>query len=939
MIRFGTVVTAVGMVAMMTAMAAAPTARSGASPLVAAVTGWTTYHHDNSRDGYDPIAPAFSGGPYGSWTQGVDQAIYAEPLAVGGRVYVATMGDSVYAFNATTGAQVWARTASTALGTAETASHCSFNPGHIGIMGTPVIDPATGILYVVSLTKSPSLKYQMFGLSLADGSTVAGFPVDLSVSPTYQNQRAALALANGRVYVAFGGWVGDCGTYHPIVVSVPTTGGSQDHMYSPQTAGQNAAGIWGPSGIAVDGSGWLYVATGNGNGSYGSTSYPCTNASWDHGDGVIKLSATLGENSFWAPDNATQSWCALSASDTDIGSIGPALLPNGDVLQTGKSGYGWLVNSGALGGFNGQLFQSQIGSCHPDAVFGGLTYYAGRAYVPCDGVGLVAFSINATTHTFNSAPDWVQAVNPGPPIAAMGLIWTRDQGGSNLYGFDPVTGAKRVQQPLGGGANHFGTLSEDGGWVFVPHGSSVTAFDFNAAPCSTTTSPHWFAGCSYQQYSLTGSSGSSWTSMDPSNLSVSFTPGVDSLAVLSASSSLWTSQAGFNQDMGIAVSGGAFPTVAGQPEAWKESGGVSSPASPRSGAFSPNAAFVQTVVPVTAATAYTATLTWKANRPDPYSIWAGAGPIAGAFSPTRITAMLVPATSATVFHKPSTLQYANTGSNGSTWNTIDGTNLSLSFTPPAGSWLAFVSGNADLWTSTAGYNQDLGVSMSGGAYPTTPGQPEAWKESGGAAAYSPNAAFVQAPLAVTGGVSYTANLQWKANRADPGTIWAGAGPVAGHYSTSSLNVVLVPNPAGGSAISNAAQYSNSSSDGATWKALDLNNLKLTLSPATATNYLLSANVDLWTTAIGYGQDIGVMVSGGVYGTGTLITWEESGSTGAYSPNAAFSFGDLSLAGGTTYTVWLVWKANHAAAGVTIYAGAGPVSGRYSPASLTAIALN
>ena len=105
-----------------------------------------------------------------------------------------------------------------------------------------------------------------------------------------------------------------------------------------------------------------------------------------------------------------------------------------------------------------------------------------------------------------------------------------------------------------------------------------------------------------------------------------------------------------------------------------------------------------------------------------------------------------------------------------------------------------------------------------------------------------------------------------------------------------------------------------------------------------TNFLLSANVDLWTTVIRYGQDIGVMVSGGTFGTGKVVTWEESGSVGTFSPNAAFAFGDVALVGGTTYTVWLAWKTNRSAAGIAIYAGAGPVNAKFSPTWLTATAL-
>ena len=70
------------------------------------------------------------------------------------------------------------------------------------------------------------------------------------------------------------------------------------------------------------------------------------------------------------------------------------------------------------------------------------------------------------------------------------------------------------------------------------------------------------------------------------------------------------------------------------------------------------------------------------------------------------------------------------GSSGA-WVDADTANLTVPFTPPAGSWVALVSANGDMFTSTAGYNQDIGVALTGGAYPTAPGQPEAWKESGG----------------------------------------------------------------------------------------------------------------------------------------------------------------------------------------------------------------
>jgi hypothetical protein len=82
-----------------------------------------------------------------------------------------------------------------------------------------------------------------------------------------------------------------------------------------------------------------------------------------------------------------------------------------------------------------------------------------------------------------------------------------------------------------------------------------------------------------------------------------------------------------------------------------------------------------------------------------------------------------------------------------------------------------------------------------------------------------------------------------------------------------------------------------------------------------------------------------MVSGGAYGAGMLVAWKESGGfAGTYSPNAAFVTTDLHLQGGNTYKAWVVWKTNRYAPSSTIWSGAGPITGGYSPTSLTALVL-
>jgi hypothetical protein len=261
------------------------------------------------------------------------------------------------------------------------------------------------------------------------------------------------------------------------------------------------------------------------------------------------------------------------------------------------------------------------------------------------------------------------------------------------------------------------------------------------------------------------------------------------MALLDGNVDLWTSTAGYNQDVGISVTGGtAYPTKAGQPEAWKESGGFA-------GTFSPNAAFVQTMIPLNANTTYTIKLTWKANKLSPASaaIWAGAGPIGNQYSPTRLTLQFVPSTGgpAGVVDQLTTQQFAQVGSNGSTWQNLGTLALPIKSTT---SCTAIITANADLWTDTAGYNQDIGILVLGGGYPTVQGQPEAWKESGGfAGTYSPNAAFVQMVLPVAANTQYAVTLQWKANKQMPAFtgIWTGAGPIGPDYSPTRLTAQLV----------------------------------------------------------------------------------------------------------------------------------------------------
>jgi hypothetical protein len=436
------------------------------------------------------------------------------------------------------------------------------------------------------------------------------------------------------------------------------------------------------------------------------------------------------------------------------------------------------------------------------------------------------------------------------------------------------------------------------------------------------------SACSTGQYTFSSSDGTTWGVIDGTYLSITFTPGADSYAIIGGNGDLWTANAGINQDLGIGVGGGAYPTTAGQPEAWKESGGSG-------GTFSPNAAFVQTVIPVASGTTYTAKLVWKANQPNTGTIYAGAGPVGGKFSPTCINVRLVLQSSASLVSKVSTAQYTLTGNDGSTWQDIDPTGLSLSFSPTtAGVLLA--TGNADLWTNAPGFNQDLGISVAGGsAYPSVSGQPEAWKESGGGAGtFSPNAAYVQTVLPVNSALGYTVKLQWKTNQADPNTIYAGAGN-SPKFSPTRLTVLFLPTGIGTAPVDKVStlQYSASNSDGKGWAAIDFGKLILTYTPTNDCEVIVSVNVDLWTSTAGVNQDIGIGTANPTV-PGQPEAWKESGGkNGTFSPNAAFLQMSQILSANQTYTFQVVWKANQPTSG-TIWAGAGPIGGKFSPTRLT-----
>jgi outer membrane protein assembly factor BamB len=423
------------------------TAATSSSTALADYGNWTTYHKDNARSGFEPLGNISTFSP--GWTfPGLDGQAYAEPLVLGESVFVATENDSVYAINALDGSLIWR----THLG--DPVSGASLPCGNIdpsGITGTPVIDTATGTIFVVAF-ENPG-HHVLFGLNIESGGVVSQQGVDPpGADPTVEQQRGALALFDGVIYIPYGGLYGDCGDYHGWIVGASANGTT--HLLSYQVPTNREGGIWASGGIAITADGNIFVTTGNGD----------STTTFDHGDSVIELSKSLQEQAYFAPSN----WAQLNAGDTDLGSLAPTLLPNGDIFQVGKAGVGYLLSGTALGGIGGQLYSSNVCS----GAYGGTAHVGQRVFIPCTN-GLVEVVVGASSFVLG----WpTQSFFAGSPIVTGNVVWVVDVDSGKLLGYDTTYGLLRFSvEPLGS-VVHFCTPSAGDGELFVVGGTDLFSF-------------------------------------------------------------------------------------------------------------------------------------------------------------------------------------------------------------------------------------------------------------------------------------------------------------------------------------------------------------------------------------------------------------------------------------------------------------------------------
>jgi hypothetical protein len=427
-------------------------------------------------------------------------AVLAQPLFVDGLggtdlVIVVTEADTVYAFDASSGRQVW--TASLGVPVPLADMPCG-NIDPLGITSTPVIDLASRTLFVVAMLTpdgGATKQYQAFALSIDDGSVKPGWPVDMastatsgatSFVATVQGQRAALALVNGILYIPFGGLAGDCGNYHGWVVAIPIANPKDVQAWA--TAGKGG-GIWSPGGASSD-SNNIYVTTGNTIGV----------SEWMGGEAVFSFPAASplsAAPSYWAPSI----WAMLDSYDTDLSGSGPIVFdlpgaaPSHLVFLLGKSGTAYLEDANNLGGISVPVASMLAGSTqvinatslYTTATATYVAYRAGGEYCTGGNTGtdLATLKIIPGTPPRFQGSWCAIASGRGSTIVTTSdghndaIVWAIGSAGNNLLqGFDGDTGATIF---AGGGAPITGSRPYNApiaakGRIFVPADGAVAAF-------------------------------------------------------------------------------------------------------------------------------------------------------------------------------------------------------------------------------------------------------------------------------------------------------------------------------------------------------------------------------------------------------------------------------------------------------------------------------
>jgi hypothetical protein len=506
---------------------------SGAMP--APGTDVLTYKNDLNRSGQNLTEPALTLFNVTPSTFGllrnlmvdgkVDaQPLYVSTLTVSGAahsvVFAATEHDSVYAFDAGSGAVLWQVSLLAAGETLSDTHGCDQVTPEIGITSTPVIDRkagAHGTLYVVAMSKDAASNYhqRLHALDLATGAELQNGPTEIAAtyptagggtttfSPGQYEERAALLLLNGTLYTS---WTSHCDsppyTGWIIAYAEATLARSAVLNVAPNSGGVGPA-IWmSGGGPAADSAGNIYLLTANGafETTLDANGFPSLQ---DYGNSFLKISTAGGSLSV-ADYFTMYNEVAESSTDQDLGSGGVMLLPDLSdstntvrhlVIGAGKDGNIYVVNRDSMGKFNAagnsQIWQ-QLNGAVPSGIWSTPAYFNGTVYYGDSGATLKAFPLaNARLAVQPQSQSQAQFTFPGtaPSVSANGtsnaIVWAHENSDpAVLHAYDAANLAHELynsNQAAGnrdqfGTGNKFITPTVADGRVFVGTTAGVAVF-------------------------------------------------------------------------------------------------------------------------------------------------------------------------------------------------------------------------------------------------------------------------------------------------------------------------------------------------------------------------------------------------------------------------------------------------------------------------------
>ncbi|HLY68961.1 MAG TPA: discoidin domain-containing protein, partial [Puia sp.] len=432
-----------------------------------------TQHNDLARTGWNNQETVLTTGNVNTNSFGflfarpVDDQVFAQPLvvsnvsipSVGNRnvVYVCTVNNSIYAFDADNGnitSPYWQNnyTPSGYRPAARTDMHpglCGgyYNDfsGNIGIVGTPVIDKASNTMYFLtkvvttaagvvdnhtwnSSVTNEEYTYTTTGfhqylhaIDIGTGAEKTNSPVEIIDSlpgtgdgningkigfdPRRQLNRPGLVLSRGIVYLCFSAHC-DWDPNHGWILGYDASNLQLKIGYI-STPNDARGGIW-MSGAApaVDASGNLFVATGNSEVDENSfTDLPGITV--NRGESVVKLTPNAADSTanaltisgFFTPSG----YQVYDDADLDFG-IQTLLIPGTNMLMTGVKGKSiYVLDQTHLGGYNAGVDSAiQIFPVSSNAqLHSSFAYYGGTAgqyvYQFSENTLLQSFRVNANT--------------------------------------------------------------------------------------------------------------------------------------------------------------------------------------------------------------------------------------------------------------------------------------------------------------------------------------------------------------------------------------------------------------------------------------------------------------------------------------------------------------------------------------------------------------